>query len=293
MGGANPYLVRCTTYTVQRWCGQNVPVANERTSAGDPARTLALLWRDPGSVPSRGPQRGLSLDAIVTAATALADGDGLEAVTMRRLAAELGVAAMTLYTYVPGKAELVDLMVDGAYRRLPLTDTTRQPWRQRLGVVAEENRALYRDHPWIGVVSTMRPPLGPGLMAKYEHELHAVDGLGLSDLQMDDVLTHLLSFVQSNAGAAVDARAAQLDSAMSDQAWWAANAPLLERVLNQDTYPLAARVGQAAGSAHGSAHDPEHAYHFGLGRVLDGIAALIKAETNQSTGASLPCGPDR
>lgn len=183
---------------------------------------------------------------------------------------------MTLYTYVPGKAELVDLMLDAAYQRLPLADTTGRPWRQRLREVARENRALYLAHPWTAAVSTLRPPLGPGLMAKYDHELRALEALGLSDVQMDDALTHLLSFVQASARAAADARAAQMNSAMNDQTWWAANAPLLARVLDQDAYPLAIRVGTAAGSAHGSAHDPDHAYHFGLDRILDGLAAIIE-----------------
>ncbi len=247
----------------------------DRTSAGDPARTLALLWREPAAVPARGPARGLTVDAVVVAATALADREGLTAVTMRRLAGELGVAAMTLYTYVPGKAELVDLMIDSAYQRLPLTDTYGLPWRARLTEVANENRALYRAHPWAAVVSTLRPPLGPGLMAKYEHELHALDGLGLSDVDRDDALTFLLSFVQAGARDTADARATQLGSVMNDDAWWAANAPLLARVLDQDAYPLAARVGTAAGAAHGSAHDPEDAYRFGLERVLDGLARLV------------------
>jgi hypothetical protein len=114
-------------------------------------------------------------------------------------------------------------------------------------------------------------------MAKYEHELAALDGLGLTDLEMDDALTYLLSFVQANARAAGDAHAAQLASAMDDQQWWAANAPLLARILDERAYPLAARVGSAAGAAHGSAHDPDHAYRFGLDRVLDGLAAIIDA----------------
>lgn len=254
-------------------------MSTERTSAGGPARTLALLWRDAPTAPSRGPERGLDIGAVVAAAIDLADREGLEAVTMRRLAKELGVAAMTLYTYVPGKAELVDLMLDAAYSRMPLADTTTRPWRQRLSAVADENRALYLAHPWAAAVSTLRPPLGPGLMAKYDHELRALEGLSLSDVQMDDALTHLLSFVQASARAAADARAAQRDSAMDDQEWWAANAPLLARVLDQDTYPLATRVGTAAGTAHGSAHNPDHAYHFGLDRLLDGLAALIDTNT--------------
>ena len=246
----------------------------DRTSAGDPARTLALLW-DSAPAPRRGPERGLRVATVVSAATALADKEGLTAVSMRRLAQQLGVSAMTLYTYVPGRAELVDLMLDAAYQRLPLADTTGEPWQARLTAVAEENRALYLRHPWASAVSTLRPPLGPGLMAKYEHELAALTGLGLSDLEMDDALTYLLSFVQASARAAVDARAAQVDSAMSDEQWWAANAGLLSQVLDEEAFPLAVRVGSAAGAAQGSAYNPGHAYHFGLERLLDGLAALI------------------
>jgi AcrR family transcriptional regulator len=250
-------------------------VPSERSSAGDPARTLELLWRDPAAAPRRGPERGLTLDDVVAAATDLADRAGLQAVTMRRVAQALEVATMTLYTYVPGKAELLDLMLDAAYAQMPRAATTGQPWRQRLTAIAEENRVLFVTHPWAAAVSTLRPPLGPGLMSKYEHELSALDGLGLDDVEMDDALTYLLSFVQASACAAADARAAQHESAMDEEQWWAANAPLLARVLDQRSYPLASRVGSAAGAAHGSAHDPDHAYRFGLQRVLDGLAVLI------------------
>jgi AcrR family transcriptional regulator len=253
-------------------------VPTDRTSAGDPARTLALLW-GAAPAPRRGPARGLQPATVVDAATALADEEGLGAVSMRRVAQRLGVSPMTLYTYVPGRAELLDLMLDAAYRRLPLAETTGQPWRARLTAVAEENRALYLAHPWASTVSTLRPPLGPGLMAKYEHELGALDGLGLTDLEMDDALTFLLAFVQGNARAAADARSAQLDSAMTDEQWWEANAPLLGQILDENAHPLAVRVGSAAGAAQGSAHDPGRAYRFGLERVLDGLAPLIDRRT--------------
>jgi len=185
------------------------------------------------------------------------------------------VVPMTLYTYVPGKAELLDLMLDAAYARMPRTDTAGRPWRQRVAAIAAANKALYERHSWAAAVSTLRPPLGPGQMAKYEHELSALDGLGLSDVEMDDCLTYLLSFVQACARATADARAARQDSAMNDQQWWDANAPLLARVFDENAYPIAARVGSAAGAAHGSAHDPDHAYAFGLDRVLDALEVLI------------------
>ncbi|MEV6833758.1 TetR/AcrR family transcriptional regulator [Streptomyces sp. NPDC051133] len=255
----------------------------ERTSAGDPARTLQLLWRDLAPAGGRGPRRGLSIDTVVEAATAIADNEGLDAVTMRRVAKELGVVPMTLYTYVPAKAELLDLMLDAAYARMPRPDTAGLSWQQRVTAVADENRALFERHPWAAAVSTSRPPLGPGLMGKYEHELSAFEGLGLSDLQLDDCLNHLLTFVQASARAAADARSARHDSAMSAQQWWQVNAPLLARVLDANAYPTAVRVGTASGTAHGTAYDPDHTYAFGLRRILDAFAVLIDRNRNPDT----------
>lgn len=257
-------------------------MTSRRSSAGDPTRTLRLLWRDPEDSPRHGPRQGLSIDAVVATATGIADAHGLEVVTMRRVAQALGVAPMTLYTYVPGKDELLDVMLDAAYAEMPRSDTSGLPWRQRLTAVAEENRELFRGHPWAALVSTGRPPLGPGATAKYEHELAAFDGLGLDDVDVDACLAHLLGFVQSCARAAVDARAARADSGVTDEQWWAANAPLLSRVLDPNRFPRATRIGAAAGAAHGTAHDPEHAYEFGLARLLDGLGRLIDGERDVS-----------
>jgi AcrR family transcriptional regulator len=206
----------------------------------------------------------------------LADAEGLEAVTMRRLGGALGVAPMTLYTYIPGKAELVDLMVDTLYGGLAASPADSAPtWRGRLEAIAKQNRALYQAHPWAAAVSTARPPLGPGQMAKYERELRAIEGLGLDDVAMDAALAFLLSFVRGSALGELDVRAAASESRMDDAEWWEANAPLLARVVDPAAYPTAARVGSAAGAAHNAAYSPEHAYRFGLERVLDGLAAIV------------------
>ena len=134
---------------------------------------------------------------------------------------------------------------------------------------------MFENHPWAAIISTIRPPLGPGMMAKYEHELSALEGLGLDDVLMDASLTYLLGFVQAWARAAADARAVQRDTAMDDNEWRATSGPLLARVLAGTAYPIAARVGSAAGAAHGSSYSPGHSYTFGLQRVLDGLSALI------------------
>lgn len=123
--------------------------------------------------------KGLSVDDIVDTAISIADSRGLDAVTVRRVAQQLDVAPMTLYTYIPGKAELIDLMLDAAdaaYAAMRRSAPAGTGWRARAAAVTDDNRALYAAHPWAATVSTARPPLGPGKLAKYEHELQAFTG---------------------------------------------------------------------------------------------------------------------
>ncbi|MCX5193063.1 TetR/AcrR family transcriptional regulator C-terminal domain-containing protein [Streptomyces sp. NBC_00249] len=248
-------------------------MAKDRSGAGDPVRTLELLWREPGQEPPsrrRGPKQGLSVDAVVDAATALADAEGLAALTMRALAQRLGVTPMTVYTYVPGKAELLDLMLDQAYGRMARREPVAgEPWQAGVTRIADDNRDLLVRHPWIADLAVTRPPLGPGVIAKYEHELAAFEGIGLTDAEMDAALTHLLGFVHANALAAADAAAH--NSRLSDDEWWAVSAPLLERAMDPERYPLAGRVGSTVG-----AYDPQAVWSFGLRCVLDGLARLLE-----------------
>jgi AcrR family transcriptional regulator len=225
-----------------------------RTGEGDPARTLALLWRRVDA-PRRGPRPKLTVDDVVAAAIALADEAGLEAVTMRAVAARLGVSAMTLYTYVPGKAELLDLMLDALWHAMP-----REP-QPTIRSVADANRALYAAHPWAARVTTSRPPLGPGMLAKYEHELAAFEGF--TDVDRDAALTLVLGFVQGIA--------AQEPATTPDAEWWQAAGPLLAELVDPEEYPLASRVGTAAGEAQDGAYDAERAYRFGLERIIEGL----------------------
>jgi AcrR family transcriptional regulator len=252
-------------------------VRNDSGRGTDPARALELLWRDPTASGSRrGPRQGLTVDRIITAAIELADSESVHAVTMRRVGLALGVAPMSLYTYVPGKAELLDLMLDTLYGQMPRTDLSDKPWRVRVEAVARENLELYQRHPWMATASPSRPPLGPGLLAKYEHELTAFVGLGLDDVEMDAALAYLLDFVQASARSAAEAADIQRESTMSDEQWWAVNGPLLARVVDETRFPTAARVGAAAGAAQRGAHSPTRAYEFGLQRVLDGLGVLIE-----------------
>lgn len=246
------------------------------TGTGDPARTMALLWRDRGPAgPRPGPRAGLDVDRIVAAAVTLADAEGLAALSVRRVAAALGVAPMTLYTHVPGKGELTDLMVDAVTGELYPDGLPDGGWRDRVTAVARANWDLHVRHPWLLEAGTGRPPLGPGVLARYEQELRAVDGLGLTELQMDLLVTLVDALVRGTVGGVGDKVRAQRASGVTEQQWWEATEPYVQQVFDPARYPTVARVGPVAGAQLQAAYDPAAAFAFGLARLLDGMAVLI------------------
>lgn len=252
----------------------------EFSGSGDPAKSLELLWRHrPGPPrPTRGPKPALTVDQIVAAALKIADSEGLTAMSMRRVADELGVGAMTLYRYFPGKGELLDVMLDTVYGELPRRVVPGE-WRARLDEVARENRELYLRHPWLLQVATSRPPLGPNVMAKYEWELSAVEGIGLSDLEMDATVALINGYVHGAVRTAVEARQVVQRSGMTDKEWWLAHVPHLDQIGDLAKFPLSARVGTAVGNEFDAPYDVEHAFEYGLERVLDGVSALVANRT--------------
>lgn len=253
----------------------------EYSGKGDPARSLALLWRTSERVSRKG-KPDLSVDRIVRAAIEVADTEGLQALSMRRVAERLGVGTMSLYTYVPGKPELLDVMLDTVYGETARPEDVPGGWRARLELIARENWALYQRHPWLLQVATSRPVLGPNVTAKYDYELRAIDGIGLTDVEMDSVITLITGFVHGTARGAVEAAQAESQTGMSDEQWWAAHAPFFSLIADPNRFPTAARVGQAAGEALGAAYSADHAFEFGLQRVLDGIQALIDTRSTDT-----------
>jgi AcrR family transcriptional regulator len=225
------------------------------------------------------------VDAIVAAAIHTADRDGLDAVSMRRLADHLGVSAMTLYGYIPGKGELLDLMLDAVYASMRRTDPPPGTgWRHRVEAVAADNRALFTIHPWAAAVATVRPPLGPGQLAKYEHELNAFDGLPVSDVHRDAALALVLGFVRWHALESEQHVKAGTESGLDDGEWWSVAGPLLGEFVDPGAYPTASRVGTAAGSAQGAAWHPDPAWEFGLAAILDGLAARFDGHAGRFDG---------
>ncbi|MBI5162077.1 MAG: TetR/AcrR family transcriptional regulator C-terminal domain-containing protein [Micrococcales bacterium] len=241
-------------------------------AAEQEARLLELLWR-PRDADGR---PGISTARIVTAGIALADAEGADAVSMRRVAAQLGSAAMSLYTHVPDKAALVALMSDEVLLGMAVTEPAfGAGWRERLRLVAGDNRDLLTRHPWLLRLQPSPPPLGPGLLAKYEWELSAFHGLGLSATERDSCLTLVLQFVRAATAEAIAARMRAAVREAEGERWSATVGPVLARYVDEDEYPLATRIGAEAGAVAERLGDPDGAHGFGLERVLDGVAALV------------------
>lgn len=239
------------------------------SGSGDLGRSLALLW-GVDDAPSRGPKPGLTLEQIVTAAVELADSEGLGALSMRRVAGELGTGTMSLYRYVPGKGELLDLMLDhvsfpaAAHRRPP------RSWRKALEQVAHGIWDLYHEHPWLLQVNQSRPVLGPNSLAGMDYALAGMDKLPLTGREKVAVIMTIDHLVTGTARTYVQQEQAAAETGLSDEDFWGAQEPLLVEAMESGRYPHVAQLPEDAFSIGGT-----EALQFGLGPLLDGLETLV------------------
>ncbi|MFJ9870156.1 TetR/AcrR family transcriptional regulator [Streptomyces sp. NPDC101165] len=231
---------------------------------GEHAEVVRLLW-GPHPKPARGPRPKLDLDRIAQAGTEIADSEGLAEVSMQRVAMQLGVTKMALYRYVPGKAELVALMVDAAIGPYPGAEARRGGWREQLEEWASRLITVFGQHPW-ALDATVGPRIpGPGELSWLEHAISALDGTGLSGAERMDAAVLLVSHVrgitqQIRAAGPAGNPEAQLGATLAD---------LMQA--HGEQFPALAEALTSA--AHSDGQD--QAWEFGLQRILDGLAALI------------------
>lgn len=264
----------------------------ETSGSGDITRTLDLLWGT-GRRPSRGPKPGLTLERVVEAAVGLADREGLGALSMRRIAAELGTGTMSLYRYVPGKAELLDLMLDRVQR------TSQDPadfgdghWRSALEALGRATLALYRRHPWLLEVNQSRPILGPSALDGMEKVMSRIKPMGLSDPELLSVIIMIEGYVVGAARTQLYQQEAERTSGLTDAEFWEAQRPMLEKAMTSGRYPVMSTLAEDTFSS-----DFDH-FEFGLQRILDGLELFVTARTAKAAPPSIPssapaAGPDR
>jgi AcrR family transcriptional regulator len=237
-------------------------------------RILPLLWRR--SIPARkatGRPPRLSIDLVVTTGIRLADAHGLEAASMARVATELSVATMTLYTYVPSRDDLVDLMVDEVLGSRALTDQPPAGWRARVRSYADRTFAMYRAHPWLARVSQIRPPLGPGMLAEREFMLATIAELGLPITRINAAATTLSGYITAAARGAAENTLISRASGLTTEDWWQQRGELWEKWFDVEAHPTMTALWNGGGFDRGADEQIEDAYEYGLRLLLDGIEA--------------------
>ncbi|KOG44580.1 TetR/AcrR family transcriptional regulator [Streptomyces decoyicus] len=252
----------------------------EHSGSGDVSRSLELLWGLTDR-PSRGPKPGLTVDRIVTTAVAVADSDGLGALSMRRVATDLGVGTMSLYRYVPGKAELLDLMLD----KVSEFDSEAHPdpaagWRPALEALARDNWRLHQRHPWLLQVDQARPLLGPNALDSLEYALRALAGTGLTDREKIHVMVSLGGFITGTARTELNAALAEKRTGISNADFWRAQEPVLSKAMLSGRYPALAGLDQDTFTGGDTP-----VFELGLAALLDGFEVLIAARSTARTDA--------
>lgn len=256
-------------------------MATPQTGAGDPKRSLELLWREFEPQQSKpGPKPRLTVDRIVEAAIAVADREG-SCFGMRGVSAELGVGAMTIYRYVPGKRELVDLMVDRLSRLGPdAPDLTVVDWREGLELLAEGTWQVYADHPWLLEINQRRPVLGPDSLEGYDFALSAFEGHDLPDREVNLIVTAVMNLVTGTARQYLMVDREEDAPEAAEEEWWREQWPYLERAVASGRYRHLARfTDEQAWDI--TAHD---AMRYAVDRLLDGLAPRMEASRREGGG---------
>jgi DNA-binding transcriptional regulator YhcF (GntR family) len=215
----------------------------------------------------------LTRDRVVRAAIGIADAEGLAALSMRRVASELGIATMSLYRYVPGKDELVLLMADAALGEDRLPEPPPAGWRAQLELSARLQWAVYRRHPWLAqVISMTRPQLLLNAVDHTEWALRAVDGLGLDPNAMLHAAVTMLGYVRGTAASLEPEAQAQQDTGITDDQWMESQESAMAQLLASGRFPTFASVA----ACQNLDLDLDSLFEFGLRQLLDGLAMRLQ-----------------
>jgi AcrR family transcriptional regulator len=247
------------------------PDESTMTTADPPRPDEPLMWErpEPGSRVALEP---LSRERIVRAAIAIADGEGLANVSLRKVAAALGAGTMRLYGYLSTKEELLELMVDAVYVEMLAAGPIAGPWRHALRTLARRTRETARAHRWFIDLIGGRPHIGPGGLVYLEALFAALEGApGFENI--DAAMQAGFAFNAYVIGALrseASERRAELESAMNQQQWQAATSPYMQRMIATGRFPNLARVMRDA--THPSA---DVVFERGVEMMLDGVAAQL------------------
>jgi AcrR family transcriptional regulator len=237
----------------------------EQSQEAKPNRTLELLW-GLRAASTRGPKATLNIENIAAAAVAVADTDGIDAVSMQRVAEDLSFTKMSLYRHVAGKADLIAVMIEHAVGTPPELQRVKGSWRPRLERWARALSASWEDHPWLPGVTVGSRVIGPNETGWVETAVAALGETPLSPTERMDVVTLLSGHLRNTHG---------VESA-GTQPWhagpWAYDRTHNEMIRERpDRFPA---LHEVAGRR---TRTPRQTRDFGLRCLLDGVEQAIDA----------------
>ncbi|MCG5212202.1 TetR/AcrR family transcriptional regulator [Streptosporangium sp. KLBMP 9127] len=266
-----PTCVRCGTELTVPARGRRPRYCSRACQAQ--AYRARVAARESEPVVPAGRKGELSVDGIVETAIAIADAEGLEAVSMRRVATALGAGTMSLYRYVPGKDELTDLMAEAVLAGVEISAVG--GWRARLEVYARGMWAICRRHPWVlQIFSATRPRIAPSALAKTEWVLRGFEGLSHDLPTMVRAAVTVVGYVQGMALFLVNDVEAERRTGVTKDQWWEARRQRFNEVAHDGRFPLLARVVDEEEADVGL----DEEFEFGLQRMLDGLAVYLESQ---------------
>ena len=224
---------------------------------------MTVVWTRERPSPRR---QAPSVERIVAQAIAIADAEGLAALSMRRVAADLGSGTASLYRYVTSRDELLDLMIDEVRGEEPAPGPTGD-WRADLTAVGRALRRGLLRHPWLAGELTGRPTLGPNSLRRNDRALAAAVQLTPDIGVAAQVLDTVRAYVFGAVAAEIAAAQAQRRTGQTREQWQESVGPYIEEVLASGDYPVFSRRVREAAEP-----DAEARFEFGLTCVLDGVA---------------------
>ncbi|MFI8822600.1 TetR/AcrR family transcriptional regulator C-terminal domain-containing protein [Streptomyces sp. NPDC053431] len=241
--------------------------------APHPVGSRPVGSRPAGSSDAASGQPVLALGRIVAAAVEVADTEGLAAVSMRRVAAELGVATMSLYRHVADKDDLLTRMMDAVIAERPLPDEAPADWRAAIELAVRRLWELFRRHPWLAPALSVTRPQMIGSALPYSEWMLAT--LLARGLDLNTAFTAHLTLLNYARGIAVNLEAereAEAHSGLDNEEWMGSQEPALLTILASGRFPALSRL-----AATGYDLDLDALFEFGLQRLLDGIASYVDA----------------
>ncbi len=214
---------------------------------------------------------GLTRDAVVSAAVELMDEGGVAALSMRKLAARLNSAPMTLYTYVDTKADILEFALDGVFTEMLTAAVRSDWWEDDLTAMAQEMFEVFLRHPWAPALLGSKPPIGPAAVAHLGMILEVLSDAGLGDGDLESALAAYYYYV--------------LGAATAETVWMQAGRPLstiaddellsaLTSADGRDTAPVIDFYRASPPT------EPGRRFLLGLRRIIDGLRPIAAGGHN-------------